>query len=147
MAERRRYTARTRAKAVGIAVVDGVTAAERQTGIPKETIQYWTQKPEFAHLRTTARETVLEQLWVGLQIGIEVLTAGLKSNAPLNHKADAVRTLAERYALLNGEATMRSENRELHDRPDHELLDGVREAERILAAGRDAASAEDPPAE
>jgi hypothetical protein len=142
MAERRRYTARQRAKAVGIATVEGVTAAERQTGIPKETIQYWTQKPEFAQLRTTARETVIEQLWIGIQVGIEVLTSGLKGDAPLNHKADALRTLAERYALLNGEATTRTENRELHDKSDDELRDGVREAERILAAGRDAPAPE-----
>ena len=146
MAERRRYTAKQRALAVGIATVDGVTAAERETGIPKETIQYWTHKPEFAQLRTTARETVIEQLWIGIQVGIEVLTAGLKSDAPLNHKADALRTLAERYALLNGEATTRTENRELHDKSDDELRDGVREAERILAAGRDAPAAEGPPA-
>jgi hypothetical protein len=145
MAERRRYTARQRAKAVGIATVEGVTAAERQTGIPKETIQYWTQKPEFAQLRTTARETVIEQLWIGIQVGIEVLTSGLKGDAPLNHKADALRTLAERYALLNGEATTRTENRELHDKSDDELRDGVREAERILASGRDAAASEVPP--
>ena len=146
MVTRRRYTAKQRAETVGIAVVEGVTAAERQTGIPKQTIDYWLNKPEFGHLRTTARETVLEQLWIGIQIGIKALTEGIQGDAPLNHKADAMRTLAERYALLNGEATTRSENRELHDKSDDELRDGVREAERILAgaAGRDAAT---PPAE
>ena len=142
----RKYTAKERARAVGIAAVEGVTAAERETGIPKTTIQYWTEKPEFVHLRTTARETVIEQLWVGIQVGIEALTAGLQGDAPVNHKAAAFQALAERYALLNGEATTRSENRELYDRPDHELRDGLREAERILAASRDAPASEDPPA-
>ena len=148
MAERRRYTAKTRAKAVGIAVVDGVTAAERQTGIPKTTIDYWLDKPEFVQLRTTAREKVLEQMWVGIQVGIRELTAGLSGDAMLHHKADALRTLTDRYALLNGEATTRSENRELHDKSDDELRDGVREAERILAgiAGGDAPAVEESPA-
>lgn len=113
MTERRRYTAKERARAVGVALVDGVTEAERQTKIPKETIQYWTRKPEFAHLRTTAREEVVEQLWVGIQVGVEVLTAGLKGDAPLNHKAAAFDSLTERYALLNGEATVRTETADL----------------------------------
>lgn len=144
----RRYTAKERARAVGIAAVEGVTAAERDTGIPKTTIQYWTEKPEFVHLRTTARETVIEQLWIGIQVGIEALTAGLQGDAPVNHKAAAFQALAERYALLNGEATTRSENRELHDKSDDELLAGVREADRIIAgaARRDATPAEDPSA-
>jgi len=43
----RRYTAKQRAKAVGVAMVDGVTAAERVTGIPKTTIQDWTKRPEY----------------------------------------------------------------------------------------------------
>ena len=131
MAERRKYTARTRAKAVGIAVVDGVTAAERVTGIPKTTIDYWMDKPEFVQLRTTARETVVEQLWVGIQVGIEELTKGLRGDAPVNHKAAAFDSLAERYALLNGEATTRTENRDLLEgRSDHEkeaLADAIDE--------------------
>ena len=121
MAERRKYTAKQRANAVGIAVVEGVTAAERTTGIPKETVQYWTQKPEFVQLRTTAREVVVEQLWIGIQVGIEELTKGLQSDAPVNHKAAAFEALAERYALLNGEATTRTETRTLTDGlDDHE---------------------------
>lgn len=145
MAVRRRYTAAERARAVGIATVDGQTKAAEVTGIPATTIDYWLDKPEFVALRSTAREKVIEQLWVGLQVGVEALTEGIKGSAPLNHKAAAFAALAERYALLNGEATTRSENRELHDRPDHELLDGLREVDRILAAGRDAATAEEPP--
>jgi hypothetical protein len=109
MATRRRYSEKTRAKAVGIAVVEGVTEAERQTGIPKQTIDYWLDKPEFGQLRTTAREVVVESLWVGIQIGIRALVEGIKGDAPLNHKADAFDKLAQRYALLNGEATQRTE--------------------------------------
>ena len=118
MAERRRYTQKTRAKAVGIATVEGVTEAERQTGIPKQTIDYWLDKPEFGHLRTTAREVVVDSFWVGIQIGAKALTEGLQSDAPLNHKADAFRSLADRYLLLNGEATARSEHRDISDPDD-----------------------------
>jgi hypothetical protein len=133
--ERRKYTARTRAKAVGIAAVEGVTAAERATGIPKETIQYWTTKPEFAHLRTTAREIVAEQMWIGIQVGVEQLVQGLKGDAPLHHKASAFQALADRFALLTGDATSRTESRELHDLPDSSYVEAIHEWERLTRVG------------
>ncbi|MDP2622272.1 MAG: hypothetical protein Q8Q29_00540 [Actinomycetota bacterium] len=101
-----------------------MTEAERQTGVPKETIQYWLNKPEFAQLRTTAREIVVDSFWVGIQIGAKALTEGLQSDAPLNHKADAFRSLADRYLLLNGEATARSEHRDISD-PDDAAVDAL----------------------
>lgn len=147
MAERRRYSAKTRAKAAGIAVVEGVTEAERRTGIPKETIHYWLNKPEFAHLRTTARETVVEQFWVGVQVGVEQVIEGLKGDAPLNHKAEATRMLADRFALLNGEATTRTESitngldpefkRELRER----IARSAREESDTTGTGRDSVGA------
>ena len=138
MAERRKYTAKQRANAVGIAVVEGVTAAERTTGIPKETVQYWTTKPEYAQLRTTARETVVEQLWIGIQVGVEELTKGLRGDAPVHQKAAAFEALAERYALLNGDATSRSETRAVTaGLDDHER-------EQLRAVLRDAIAAKVP---
>lgn len=128
---RRRYDARTKAKAVGIAVVEGVTEAERQTDIPKVTIWQWMQKPEYEHLRTNAREVVVEAFWIGIQVGVDEVVKGLRGEAPLNHKADALRTLTEKYALLNGEATARTESRDLTDIfDDHEtraIVDAARE--------------------
>ncbi len=136
MAERRRYTAKTRAQAVGIAVVEGVTEAQRQTGIPKQTIDYWTQKPEFGHLRTTAREMVADELWVGIQVGIEQVVAGLRGDAPLKEKAHALGVIYDRHALLTGGATGRTESRDLTGTmADVDLLAAVREAERITGDG------------
>ena len=146
MPERRRYTTRTRAKAVGIAVVDGVTAAERVTGIPKQTIDYWLSKPEFGQLRTTARESVIADLWVGLQIGVHELTKGLAEDHPLHHKAAAFRELAERYALLSGDATSRTESRELHDLPDSAYVAAIAEASRLIGASSPDREAEKEPA-
>ena len=150
MAERRRYTQRTRAKAVGIALVDGVTAAERTTGIPKETIQYWTQKPEFAHLRTTAHDIVAEEMWIGIQVGVRELVAGLAGDAPLHHKASAFQALADRYALLTGGATSRTESRELNDLPDSTYVAAITEARRLVGdstTGADPSPSEEPEGE
>jgi hypothetical protein len=109
MTTRRRYTAKERAAAVGIAVADGVTAAERQTGIPKTTIDYWQSKPEFVQLRTTAREIVVEQFWIGIQVGLREVIKGIEGEAPLREKAEAMKVMADRYALLTGAVTGRTE--------------------------------------
>lgn len=144
---RRRYTAKQKAEAVGIALVDGVTAAERQTGTPKETIQYWTTRPEFAHLRTTARETVADQFWIGIQIGLREVIKGIEGDAPLREKAEAMKVMADRYALLTGGATGRTESRELNDLPDSAYVDAIREFRSITGAsgtGPDPEAAEEP---
>lgn len=126
MSERRRYSARTKAKAVGIAVVDGVTDAERQTGIPKQTIDYWLRQDDrFGQLRTRAREEVAEDFWVGIQIGLDEVTKGLRdAGTPLRDKAAALHELGDRFALLTGAATSRTERRDLTDNLD----DGEKEA-------------------
>ena len=130
MTTRRTYTNRERAKAVGIAVVTGVSEAERQTGIPKETIHYWTDKPEFAHLRTRARELVADDMWTGVQIGLRAVIEGLQNpDAPLRDKAQALGIVYDRFALLSGEATTRSEHRDITDVD----ADGVAAIEGLLA--------------
>jgi hypothetical protein len=135
MPTRRRYTAKERAAAVGIAVADGVTAAERKTGIPKTTIDYWQGKPEFVQLRTTAREIVVEQFWIGMQVGLREVIKGIEGDAPLREKAEAMKIMADRYALLTGAVTSRTETLAVTDGlDDHEkaalrkVIDGVLEA-------------------
>lgn len=137
MSERRRYSTRTKARAVGIALVEGVTEAERQTDIPKQTIDYWLRQDErFGHLRTRAREEVAEDFWTGIQIGLEEVSKGLRSDAPLKDKAAALGVLYDRFALLSGQATQRTENRDLASEfDDHErkaLRDAIDEATRAV---------------
>jgi hypothetical protein len=147
VAPRRRYTAKQRAAAVGIATVEGVTEAERQTGIPKTTIQYWGDKPEFAHLRTTARDKVADEFWIGIQIGLKAVVAGFDGDASVKDKAMALGTIYDRHALLTGMATSRSESRDLTGTmPDADLIAAVDEADAITSSGR--TETEDPiPAE
>ena len=143
MANRRRYSAKQRAEAVGIAVVAGQTAASEQTGIPKQTIDYWVSKPEFGHLRTRAQEEFAGDLYVGMQVGVVALTQGLQdAEVPLRDKASAFVALADRYALLTGQATARTESRSLTEGwNDHErtklrdILDGALAAATSPAEG------------
>lgn len=115
MPTHRRYTAKQKAEAIGIAAVQGVTAAGEMTGIPKTTIQYWKETPDFVQLRTRVNEEVVGDLWVGVQIGAKALVEGFTSGAPLRDKAAAFTALAERYALLSGGATARTEHRDVAD--------------------------------
>lgn len=113
----RKYRSATeKAKAVGIAVVTGVTEAERQTGIPKESIQRWLAHPATAQLRTRAREDVAAGMWAGVQVGLQAVVEGLRSpEAPLRDKATALGILYDRFALMSGEATSRTESKALTD--------------------------------
>ncbi len=114
--KRRRYNAKTKAQAAGIAAAEGVTEAERQTGIPKETIHYWLRQPQFAPLRTTAQAIVVEDFWAGVQIGIEEVTKALRNpDVPLRDKAQALGVIYDRFALLSGRATGRTEARDITD--------------------------------
>src|SRR5262245_27403427 len=144
MSTRRRYTTKDRAHAAGIGIVEGVTEAERPTGIPKETIQYWVNKQEFAHLRTTAREMVADEFWVGVQVGIEEVIKGLRSDAPLKEKAVAFGVIYDRHALLTGGATGRTESRDITGTlSDADVIAHLREADAITAGGRASLPPED----
>lgn len=111
-----------RAEAVGLSLVKGVPAASKETGIPQRTIRLWKQSPEFAELRLSAREEVAATMWVAIQHGLDEVHAGLTDPAArLKDKADTLFGLIDRYQLLTGEATSRTESRDLtHDLDDHE---------------------------
>ena len=130
MTTRRTYTKATKARASGIAIAAGVSEAERQTGIPKTTIQYWVTSAEFVQLRTRAREEFAAELYAGVQEGARYVINGLRDpDAPLRDKAQAFGILYDRFALLSGEATTRSEHRDITDVD----ADGVAAIEGLLA--------------
>lgn len=136
--QHRRYSARTKARAVGIAVVEGVTRAEEETGIPKETIHYWTHDPTFAQLRTRARDEFLAEMWAGVQLGVRALIKGLDGDeAPLRDKSQAVDVLARNYQLMSGAATSRTETKELTDGLTDDEKDQLRLAIRAAVETSD----------
>lgn len=145
---RARYTKAQKAQAVGQALTQGLTATAEATGIPKGTIHYWTQHPEFAQLRQTTRDQLADQLWATIQLGVTEVAKGLRDpDAPLRDKVVALGVLYDKHALLTGAATSRTESRDLTGTlSDAELVAAVREAERVTGGGRTAEPAEDAPA-
>lgn len=107
---RDRYTEAEKARAVGMAAVMGQTQAAEALGIPKSTLHGWWERPDLARLRTTAREDVAEQMWEAAQLGLAEMVKGLENpRAPLRDKTMATSMLVEKYLLLTGQATSRTE--------------------------------------
>jgi transposase-like protein len=146
MATRRRYTARQKAEAVGIAVVEGVTEAERQTGIPKTTIQYWSDQPKFAQLRTKSADVVAEEMWAAIQAGMARMIELLPQTDDISKVGVALGILYDKRALLTGGATGRWESRELNDLPDSTYVAAINEAKRLVEPARPDGEAEKEPA-
>jgi transposase-like protein len=123
MAARRRYTTKQRAEAVGIAVLEGVTETERQLGIPKETIQRWVTSPECAQLRTRAREDIVADVRAAFLKALDRTAMLIDLCDDLRDVSDTADKLGNRYALMAGEATIRTESRTLTEGlDDHERL-------------------------
>lgn len=112
-----------RAKVVGLALVKGVPKAAKATGIPMRTIRDYMKDPEFAKLRLSAREDVAEEMWATIQVGLAEVYEGLrKPGERLRDKADALFGLMNQHALYTGQATTRTETRDLTGAlDDHEL--------------------------
>lgn len=138
---RSKYSLEQRSEAVGLAASVGQTKAAEATGIPKQTIDWWMRN-EFKHLVDAARDTVAERFWLAVQVGLGSVVEGFDSQAPLKDKAYALGVVYDRYALLTGGATTRSENRDITGTlSDSELVAALREAERLAAGERTPAEA------
>lgn len=130
------------------ATLSSVEAAAQKTGIPRTTINYWLDKPEFVALRQKTRDDVAERMWATIQLGVEEVAKGLMGDAPLRDKATAVGILYDKHALLTGGATGRTESRELNDLPDSAYVEAIREARRITSgAGPDEPAPDEPAGE
>ena len=104
-----------RAKAVGIALMDGAQAASDAMGIPRTTIVQWMDLPEYAELRQKTPEAVSDMFWAAVQIGVDQVAQGLLRDEPLRDKAVALGILYDKHALMTGQVTGRIESVNLTD--------------------------------
>ena len=136
MAARRRYTKTEKAAAVGKALNSSTEAAAEALGIPRSTIRYWIDDPEFAALRHESRDAVAESMWAAIQVGIKEVANGLTDpDTALRDKSVALGILYDKHALLTGGATARAENRDITGSiTDADLISAIREAEHLTGA-------------
>jgi hypothetical protein len=117
---RRHYDQRTKLSAVLAADMVGLTAASEQTGIPKQTIDYWMDRPEFGPFRTKAREDLQDEIKLTAHLAwqrtAEALAANTMEPRDVLFAAEKATTL---MLLVGGEATARTETKDLTvDLPD-----------------------------
>ena len=120
-----------KARAVGIAVVDGPTVASRATGIPRPTIIGWMNDPVFDELRQRKQEVVEEEWDVGVQLAFRRTIELLQHTDDPVKAATAGAIMYDKLALRRGNATSRSEVSTFHGYNDHEkraIADLLREA-------------------
>jgi len=116
----RRYTRRVKASAVATVEMSSQMAAAEALGIPRTTIQYWLEKPEFGELRRKTREQTAEGFDVLARLAQERLRALIDTMEPRD-LVTLMGVATDKGQLLSGAATSRTETRELlNDFDDHE---------------------------
>lgn len=109
MAEHRRYTKRQKATAVIAAEMASVAAASDATGIPRKTLAYWMDDPEFALLRQKTREDMAEEAATLAHKVLGEISRRLSEFEPRD-MAILFGVLVDKGQLLSGQATSRHES-------------------------------------
>ncbi len=129
---RRSYTKRRQAEVVGLSEVVGVRAAARKAHVPVSTLENWRLREDMAQLRTQKKEDVAADVWAAFQAGVRRIVELIPQTEDMSKVAVATGILFDKFALMSGEATSRTESKTLTDgMNDHEretlrhILDGV----------------------
>ena len=110
--QRRRYTKHQKAVAVSAALASSTLAAAETQGIPESTLRQWVHDPAYADLREKTREVIAEEARVGAQLFLAEIIAKRATFEPRD-LAITFGILIDKAQLLSGEATSRSEHRDL----------------------------------
>lgn len=144
MAAPRRYTKQQKATAVMAAEMVNAQAAAEQTGIPRTTIIHWLNDPELVALRQKTRETMAEDMKALAMVALDALMGAIRRGELEGRDLIVALGVAiDKAQLLSGEATSRTETRDLTDTlDDHErarlrdiLDDALRQAEVVAPSG------------
>jgi hypothetical protein len=136
VAERRRYTKRTKLAAVLAADMVGVVAAEEQTGIPESTIRYWRDRPEFAEFRAKTREDLADDIKVVAHLAWQRVAEALRSGEMEPRDATfAAEKATSLQILMAGGATTRTELRDITGSlDDADVIEALRAADDYTRA-------------
>ena len=135
MATRRRYTKREKASAVMTALASSTQAASEAKGIPRKTIAYWLESEEFAELRQKTQEERAD----GMRTLALLAAARLAALIPTMEARDLIVLMGvatEKGQLLGGQATERTEHRDITDGLDDHERAALNEAIRGELARR-----------
>jgi hypothetical protein len=118
-----------KAKIIALAEVGGAEAAAREAGLNESTIRYWMDDPKFADIRGRAREPLIPEYQVALRAALAAIVRKLSDpDVPMRELADAFDRIGNRLALDSGQATARTEHRDLTDGDDAPALQAAADA-------------------
>lgn len=122
MAERRRYTKGQKVVAITAALASSVKAAAEDQGIPRTTLTYWLDDPQFATLRQKTTADLAEAMGVVAHVATEQLIEAMRAGkVEPRDLIVAMGVGSDKRQLLSGNATSRTETRTLSDSlNDHE---------------------------
>lgn len=112
MATKRRYDQKQKLSAVLAADLVGVTAAAEQTGIPHQTISYWLDDPKFSDIRRKTREDLADEIKTVAHLAWQRVAQTIGQMEPRDALFAAEKATSLQL-LMSGEATARTESREL----------------------------------
>lgn len=125
----RKYDKRTKLAVVMAAEMSGLSVTADETGIPKTTIAYWMDQPEFVQIRTKTREDLADEIKVVAHLAwqrtAEALRDGTIEPRDILFAAEKATGL---QLLMSGEPTSRNELRDITKEFDDHELDLLRSA-------------------
>ncbi len=147
MPEHRRYTKRTKLAAVMAAEMSSLTEAAETTGIPKSTVKYWMDSPEFAQVRTKTREDLADEIKVVAHLAWKRVTDTLRSGEMEPRDAIfAAEKATSLQILMTGGATARTEQRDITGTiSDLDIIAAIAEAESLTSDSGSEAEGSVPP--
>ena len=121
--------------AVIAADLTSTEAAAEAAGIPRRTLGYWMDQPEFAELRQNAREKMAEEALTVARLAWGKLAERIRSGEIETRDLVLATGMAtDKTQLLNGGATARTESRDITGTiSDTELAAAIRAAEALIA--------------
>jgi len=140
--ERRRYTKRQKLATVMAAEMTSLTETAETTGIPKSTIKYWLDDPDFAQFRTKTREDLADDVKIVSHLAWNAVAQALRNGTMEPRDAIfAAEKATSLQILMSGGATSRTELRDLSGTlSDTDVLEAIRAAEDYARAGGGGAS-------
>lgn len=131
------YTKRQKMTAVIAAEMTSQVEAAANTGIPRTTIEYWMDQPEFVILRQKTREDLAAES----QTLAHKVLGEIKRRLPEFEPRDLsvlYGILTDKAQLLSGAATSRVESKDITDELTDDERDVLRLAIREAVAAREA---------
>lgn len=137
-----RYSTRRKAQAVIAATLTSDKAASDATGIPARTIGRWRDDPDLSVYVTKTRDALAEEMHALAALAVATIVQDVRAGRFEPRDLVTLMGVAtEKSLLLSGDATSRTETRDLTGTlSDPELIAAVREAEHLTRTGVDGAA-------